>query len=106
MTPFKEKVYTLTRIIPRGKVITYAQLAALAGVPRAARAVGMFMKNNPDMRSIPCYRVVASDGSIRGPNGAQKRELLLLEGVKFKKGRVDLAISQWQPDEMNSIESL
>lgn len=104
MTIFSEKVYAITRLIPRGKVITYAQLAALANKKGAARAVGMLMHNNPDMTNIPCYRVVASDGSLRGPNQWHNRELLIREGVKFKKNRVDLKLSQWHPT--NIVETI
>ena len=55
---FKNKVYQLTYLIPKGKVATYGQLAKLAGKPKAARAVGVFMKNSPDPPNIPCHRIV------------------------------------------------
>ncbi|HBR79122.1 MAG TPA: cysteine methyltransferase, partial [Candidatus Moranbacteria bacterium] len=45
---FKEKVYKICSSIPKGKVVTYGQLARLTGKPKAARAIGVFMKNNPD----------------------------------------------------------
>src|SRR3989344_360284 len=93
----KEKVYELTRQIPKGKVATYGQLAKLAGSPRAARAVGMFMKTNPDAPRTPCHRVVAFDGTLTGysaGNGIEtKKEMLTAEGVRFKGNRVDLAVS-------------
>ncbi len=98
-TLFREKIYTLTRKIPKGKVATYGQLARLAGSPRAARAVGMFMKTNPDAPNTPCHRVVASNGDLTGysaGNGlSTKKEMLLSEGVHFKGNKVDLATSQW-----------
>jgi O-6-methylguanine DNA methyltransferase len=96
---FKEKVYQLTRDIPKGKVATYGQFAKLAGHPKAARAVGGFMKRNPDAPNTPCHRVVASDGSLTGYSGIggikQKKEMLIKEGVVFKGEKVDLSHSQW-----------
>jgi len=97
---FKNKVYQLVRSIPKGKVATYGQLARLAGKPKAARAVGVFMKNNPDAPQIPCHRVVASDGSLTGysvKGGINKKKKILLdEGVIFKKKCVDLSVSKWE----------
>ncbi|VVA44356.1 6-O-methylguanine DNA methyltransferase, DNA binding domain protein [Candidatus Roizmanbacteria bacterium] len=97
---FKEKVYKICHSIPKGKVATYGQLARLAGKPKAARAVGVFMKNNPDAPQIPCHRVVASDGKLTGYSGAggiaQKKKMLVNEGVIFKNSRVDLSISRWE----------
>jgi methylated-DNA-protein-cysteine methyltransferase-like protein len=96
---FKDKVYTLTKQIPKGKVATYGQLAKLAGSPGAARAVGMFMKTNPIPEIVPCYKVVASDGSLTGYSAGEgittKKEKLLKDGVKFRKNKVDLPMSQW-----------
>ena len=60
---FREKVYQITRQIPKGKVATYKQIAVLAGNPKAARAVGMCMRTNPDAPAVPCHRVVAADGA-------------------------------------------
>lgn len=96
---FKEKVYKICRSIPKGKVATYGQLARLSGNPKAARAVGVFMKINPDAPQTPCHRVVASDGSLTGYSGvggiAQKKKMLIEEGVSFKNNRVDLLVSRW-----------
>ncbi len=94
---FREKIYALTRAIPHGRVATYGQLAKLAGRPGAARAVGSFLKNNPDPTKTPCHRVVASDGSLSGyafgRGAASKKRLLKREGVKFIGERVNLKIS-------------
>lgn len=99
-TLFREKVYKLTRQIPKGKVATYGQLARLAGSPHAARAVGNFMKTNPDAPNTPCHRVVASNGNLTGysaGNGiSTKKKMLIAEGVNFKGDRVDLTVSQWK----------
>lgn len=105
---FKESVYACIRQIPQGKVATYKQVASLVGSPRAARAVGLCMKTNPDAPRTPCHRVVASDGSLTGysaGNGlSTKRQLLLQEGVVFNRQKVDLSTSLWQPSP--SIDTL
>ena len=83
MKPFAEKVREVVRKIPKGKVMTYAQVAGKAGNPRAARAVGTVMKNNFDP-TVPCHRVIRSDGKIGQYNrGGPKKKLALLraEGV-------------------------
>lgn len=96
---FRDRVYEITKQIPKGKVATYGQIAALAGSRKAARAVGLFMKTNPNAPIVPCHRVVASDGKLTGysaGNGiSTKKELLLAEGVSFIRDRVDLTRSQW-----------
>ncbi|HSX49195.1 MAG TPA: MGMT family protein [Candidatus Saccharimonadales bacterium] len=97
---FKNKVYEITKNIPAGKVATYGQVAALAGSPKAARAVGYAMKTNPNAPLVPCHRVVASDGKLTGYSGiggvGQKKEMLIKEGVIFKGEKVDLKKSLWQ----------
>lgn len=79
---FSEKVIAIVKTIPKGKVMTYGEVAKRAGNPRAARAVGMIMKNNKDQK-VPCHRVVRADGDIGGYNGlrGKKEELLKEEGV-------------------------
>lgn len=66
---FRSRVYEVTRQIPAGKVATYGQIARLAGNIKVARAVGMYMKTNPDFPQTPCHRVVASNGSLTGYSG-------------------------------------
>jgi len=97
----REHVYEILRSIPAGKVVTYGQLAKLAGNPKAARAIGLYMRMNPDAPHTPCHRVVAADGSLHGYSGdggvEQKRAMLLEEGVLFlaiDPNRVDLTRSQ------------
>jgi len=82
----REVLETLAREVPWGEVVSYGELAALAGRPRAARAVGSAMRNNPIPFVIPCHRVVAAGHKIGGYGGgrnaiALKRELLAREGV-------------------------
>ena len=96
---FKTKVYKLTRSIPKGKVATYGQLAKLAGNSKGARAVGTFMRLNPDAPQTPCHRVVAYDGRLTGYSGEGgtrgKKEMLIAEGVYFNGDSVDLTKSKW-----------
>jgi len=97
---FRDIVYTITRQIPKGKVVTYGQVARLAGSPNAARAVGMIMKTNPDAPKTPCHRVVAANGNLTGYSGGNgvstKKDMLVSEGVHFKGDIVDLSVSQWK----------
>lgn len=82
---FTEKVKAVVKKIPKGKVLTYKEVAMLAGNSKASRAVGSIMKKNYDP-NIPCHRVIRSDGGMGGYNrgGAEKKLLILLrEGVKI-----------------------
>lgn len=96
---FREKVYEITKKIPKGKVATYGQIAQLAGATGAARAVGVCMKENSNAPATPCHRVVASDGSLRGYSAVgglvKKHKMLLGEGVQFLGNKVNLSVSQW-----------
>jgi len=77
---------TLAREVHWGETVTYGELAGLAGRPRAARAAGSAMRDNPLPFVIPCHRVVAAGGRIGGYGGGRnavdlKRKLLAREGV-------------------------
>lgn len=100
-TEFSDQIYLLASRIPKGKVATYGQLAALAGSSRAARAVGRCMRENRNREAVPCHRVVAADGALTGyafDNGVvTKKALLLAEGVVFAGDKVDLSVSLWNP---------
>ena len=82
-TPFLERCALELRRIPRGEVVTYGELAALAGAPRAARAAGSFCARNRLGLFVPCHRVVSAGGlgSYGSYGVAYKRRLLELEGV-------------------------
>lgn len=82
MLTFKEKVFSVVRRIPEGKVLTYKQVAQKAGSPRAFRAVGNILNTNYDP-AIPCHRVICSDGKTGGYNrgAANKVKILKKEGV-------------------------
>ena len=90
MTAFKKKVLAVVSVIPKGSVMTYKGVAVLTGSPNAARAVGHIMANNFDP-SIPCHRVVRSDGGVGAYNRggvSRKRCLLRREGVEMTNGCV------------------
>ena len=75
---FAERVRSVVREIPKGKAMTYGQVAKAAGNPGAARAVGAVMKNNYDP-TVPCHRVVRADGKIGDYNrGGMFRKVQLL----------------------------
>lgn len=88
-----EKIYEAVKLIPRGRVATYGQVAALAGNRGWARVVGNALHNNPDPDSIPCYRVVNSKGEVSKAfafgGGNRQHDMLAADGVEFdKNGRV------------------
>ena len=84
-TEFQKSVWRELQKIPRGKVITYAELARRIGRPRAVRAVGNAVGKNPCAPEIPCHRVVGSGGRVGGYSGAggigTKLKLLRAEGI-------------------------
>ena len=84
-TPFQRAVARTLRHVPRGEVVTYGELAALAGYPGAARAAGSFCAGNRFSFIVPCHRVVAAAGiGGYGEAGVDvKRRLLALEGVRL-----------------------
>ena len=90
MNQFYKQVYDIVERIPYGKVMSYGQIAFLAGKPRGAREVGRAMYRCPD--HLPWQRVVMADGTIAGGEHAEIRKgLLETEGVAFlPDGRVDM----------------
>ena len=78
---FSQRVIAIVQAIPKGEVRTYGEVAKQAGSPRAARAVGMIMKNNI-YALVPCHRVVKADGTLGGYNGLRgtKADVLQQEG--------------------------
>jgi O-6-methylguanine DNA methyltransferase len=77
MTTFKEKVFEVVRKIPKGRTLTYKEVANLAGRPHAFRAVGNVLTTNFDPQ-IPCHRVIRSDGQSGGYNrGSSKKKQIL-----------------------------
>ncbi len=90
-----ERIYDVVRQIPRGRVATYGQVAALAGNTRWARVVGYALHSNPEPFVIPCHRVVNREGRVAAGfafgGGSAQRELLEKEGIVFEAdGHIDL----------------
>ncbi|MDD5014720.1 MAG: MGMT family protein [Atribacterota bacterium] len=81
-TNFQKDILQTVRKIPYGKTRSYKEAAEAAGYPRASRAVGNTMRNNPLPLIIPCHRVIKSDGSLGGFSGK--------EGIALKKKMIDL----------------
>ena len=94
---FQATVLSLVRRIPRGRVATYGQLAALVGKPRSARAVGQVMSRAD---GVPWHRVVNSQGGVsrraRVTGMVTQRIRLEQEGVVFRRGRVVMSRFRWQ----------
>lgn len=80
---FRDRVIAAVKKIPKGRVLTYKEVAKRAGNPHAARAVGSIMAANRD-KNVPCHRVIYSDGTLGGYSGLRgksKYHLLKKEGV-------------------------
>ena len=92
-------IYSIVSSIPRGRVASYGQIAAMAGLPRHARLVGRAMRDLPDDVDIPWHRVVNASGGIssrRSPSSERdQRRLLEAEGVRFCGTRVDMKTHRW-----------
>ncbi|MBO6061112.1 MAG: MGMT family protein [Clostridia bacterium] len=96
-----DAVYEKVKLIPRGKVATYGQIASLVGNPRLSRVVGYALHVNPEPGTIPCHRVVNRFGGL-SPSFAfgginMQEKLLNDEGVEVEKGYVDLNKYGWRP---------
>ncbi len=95
-----EKIYDVVRQIPRGKVATYGQVAALAGNKHWSRVVGYALHVNPDPEHIPCYRVVNRLGQVSPAFafGGENQQIALLEadGIPCPDGQVDLTRYRWE----------
>jgi methylated-DNA-[protein]-cysteine S-methyltransferase len=88
-TDFQIKVWNALKNIPYGKTISYGELAAIIGNPKASRAVGMANNRNPIPIIVPCHRVIGHDGSLTGYAGGLKlkQQLLELEDAAIHAGR-------------------
>lgn len=93
------EIYKIIRQIPKGKVTTYGQIAALSGHPGAARTVGWALNNTPEDLGVPWHRVINASGriSLKEEHLRQLQQALLeAEGVLFSSaGKVDLKVFQW-----------
>lgn len=95
----KEKVYAFLLTIPKGKVVTYSQIAEALGNKKLARVVGNILHNNPDEDKYPCYKVVNKDGKLAKnfAFGGKKiqQEKLESEGILVVEDKVDLKKYQY-----------
>lgn len=94
MTPFNNKVLSLVKKIPRGKVTTYKILAQKLGNKNLARAVGNALPLNKELIKVPCHRVIKTSGRVGNyvSGVAKKIKLLHNEGIRIKRGKIaDLA---------------
>jgi methylated-DNA-protein-cysteine methyltransferase-like protein len=104
---FFQKVYALVKSIPRGRVITYGQIATFLGAPHKARQVGWAMHGCP--QGLPWQRVVGAGGKIlinshSKPDGPiLQRRLLEIEGVRFKSQYVDMKAHQYVPSGLERL---
>jgi len=100
-TDLHRRTIDVIKKIPRGRVATYGQIAAMAGDPRAARQVVRTLHTSSDKEKLPWHRVINSQGRISLPPGRGyelQKTLLEKEGVKFGLGdRIDLKRYLWQP---------
>jgi methylated-DNA-protein-cysteine methyltransferase related protein len=98
------RIHAVVRRVPRGRVTTYGDVAALAGMPGQARLVGYALHALPAHTTVPWHRVVNAQGGIsvgRAHPGGElvQRQRLEAEGVAFQpSGRLDLKRYRWQPD--------
>jgi len=94
---FDEKVWTLTSRVPPGWVTTYRDIAEALNT-RAYRAVGLALKRNPHAPTVPCHRVVASNGHLNGyARGLERKATLLAEeGIEVRNNRVSLTRHHWR----------
>ncbi len=96
---FTQRVIALVKKIPRGKVATYGQVAALAGNPRGARQVVRALYTAGDEATLPWHRLINAQGaiSLTGEDAKEQRRRLAKEGVKFDaEGKIDLERYRWR----------
>ncbi len=84
MLTFKEKVYAVVRTIPKGKTLTYQEVAERVGKSKAYRAVGNILSKNIDP-TVPRHRVIRSDGKIGGYRDGQAAKIKILKSEKYLK---------------------
>ena len=98
---FFESVYKVVKQIPAGKVLSYGDVARLAGNPKMSRQVGWALHVNPEQGVIACHRVVFKDGSLANGfafGGREvQRDMLIKEGVEVSRDfKIDMKKFRWQ----------
>ncbi|MDX1674466.1 MAG: MGMT family protein [Longimicrobiales bacterium] len=104
MSDFTARVHDAVRSVPSGRVVSYGAIAALAGSPGAARAVGAVLRALPDSADVPWWRVVGARGELSIPRAGHgrvlQRRLLEEEGVEVgEDGAVDMGRRAWPASE-------
>lgn len=96
----RERIRQVVHSIPRGRVTSYGRVAALAGLPRAARLVGRVLAQLPKDSKLPWHRVINASGRITFTEGSaaweRQRARLLDEGVIFRGARIDIKQCGWE----------
>jgi len=99
-TDFSRQVLSYIKKIPRGRVATYGQIAALAGKPQGSRGVAWLLHSCSESHDLPWHRVLGSKGKISFPKGSsaynRQKRLLLKEGVEFAGEKIDMEVYQWK----------
>jgi len=100
MTDFTKQVLDIIKSIPEGKVMTYGQIAAIAGSPRSARQVSRILHSMSGAHKLPWHRVINSKGgiSLPGEAGFVQAEMLLHEGIKVQNKQINLKEYLYQFD--------
>lgn len=93
----RERVWQVVAAIPEGRVATYGQIAAMAGMPNQSRLVGRVLSRLPAGTRLPWHRVINARGTISNPNCEQQRRRLEAEGVTLIAGRIRLQDYRWSP---------
>jgi methylated-DNA-protein-cysteine methyltransferase-like protein len=100
-TPFTREVKKSVRSVPRGRVATYGQIAALAGRERGARGVAWILHSSAEKAGLPWHRLIGAAGRISLPRGrgfAEQKRRLVAEGIVVSPGgRIDLKRFRWEP---------
>jgi methylated-DNA-protein-cysteine methyltransferase-like protein len=111
MSAFKERIYIIVRTIPHGKVASYGQIALMAGIPRAARQVGWFLRQTTPEQLLPWWRIINNKGYISIKNNEysalEQKELLEKEGIEVNEN-FELNIKKYRyiptNEEMQKLE--
>ena len=99
MSGFSQSVYEYLRTVPKGKVVTYGQIAKAIGCPHGARAVGNALHANPDPDYYPCFKVVNQEGKLAEHfrlGIEEQRRRLEKDGIIVNDGKVDLKVFQYE----------
>lgn len=94
-----QAIYLALASVPPGRVVTYGQLAAMAGLPRAARLAGNALRNLPEGTELPWHRIINAQGKISLPEGSasykEQVRRLEAEGIVISRGKIKLADYGW-----------